>query len=289
MLSLDIRFTEPNAPLYVDVSGDNFDSLSVISLTAVPGNSIASSQASNRNVKKREREETPAALERLRRPMKVVRPSVTPSATRRSSRARSELPMASGSVLPDLEPDLHSNGGHESMGHPATPSPPSFDTSMGPPPVPSQKLLSSQLQSISIRAPEPPLSQHSTHEPMFSLSQKEPLFFPGSSQPLPFPSTQEEGQKEIDSMTQEELNAMMDDEINLDDDADGHGQNVGTETMKTADDGSYIDEEDDLDMVLTQKSEVRTIQTIIVSTDHSKYLGIPTTFRRLIQRLFLYT
>ncbi|KAJ7647375.1 Rad9-domain-containing protein [Roridomyces roridus] len=68
-LALDLRFTDPAAPLFIDVEGDNADTLFVISTSQVPGAHVPS-QAPSNNSKRRDREETPNA--RIKKSAKVV-------------------------------------------------------------------------------------------------------------------------------------------------------------------------------------------------------------------------
>lgn len=66
-LSLDLRFTDPAAPLYIDVEGDSLEALFVISTSqvhgAVTGAPSQLYQPPSAN-KKREREEAPAEQSR---------------------------------------------------------------------------------------------------------------------------------------------------------------------------------------------------------------------------------
>ncbi|KAJ3762382.1 Rad9-domain-containing protein [Lentinula raphanica] len=70
-LGLDIRFTDPAEPLFIDVEGDNFETLFVIS-TSHPPNSSAQARLAPSGPKKRLREDTPADSTRFRKPTKVV-------------------------------------------------------------------------------------------------------------------------------------------------------------------------------------------------------------------------
>ncbi|KAH0588859.1 hypothetical protein H2248_004650 [Termitomyces sp. 'cryptogamus'] len=85
-LAIDLRFTDPAAPLFMDIEGDNSDSLFVISTSQVHGASTATPSQNYvaPNVKKREREETPLNLKN-KKPLKAAHrvdpraPSVPPS------------------------------------------------------------------------------------------------------------------------------------------------------------------------------------------------------------------
>jgi cell cycle checkpoint control protein RAD9A len=74
-LSLDLRFTDPAAPLFIDIEGDNSESLFVISTSqvhgAVTGAPTLHYQSSNNNNKKRDRQNSPTEI-RNKRPMKAV-------------------------------------------------------------------------------------------------------------------------------------------------------------------------------------------------------------------------
>lgn len=77
-----------------------------------------------------------------------------------------------------------------------------------------------------------------------------------------FSSTQEEGQREIDGMNQEELEAMLNDDDSFDLDEDDELL-FGKPNVSIDDDGGTMQTDDvdadDFDMVLTQKSEVRRL------------------------------
>lgn len=69
-LSIDLRFTDPAAPLFIDVEGDNSETLFVISTSQVHG-AITGAPSQTSGAKKREREETPLELKN-KKPMKAV-------------------------------------------------------------------------------------------------------------------------------------------------------------------------------------------------------------------------
>ncbi|KAJ3984736.1 Rad9-domain-containing protein [Lentinula detonsa] len=85
-LGLDIRFTDPAEPLFIDVEGDNLETLFVISTSQPPG-SATQARLAPPGIKKRLREDTPADSARLKKPMKVVQ-----STTDRASLARDNTP-----------------------------------------------------------------------------------------------------------------------------------------------------------------------------------------------------
>ncbi|KAJ6609871.1 Rad9-domain-containing protein [Mycena sp. CBHHK59/15] len=100
-LALDLRFTDPAAPLFIDVEGDNCDILFVISTSQVPGAPNPSQPPSN--PKKRERDETPRNFARVKKPMKVVQRADAASLAQadRASRSQSRNP---GSMPPPSVP-----------------------------------------------------------------------------------------------------------------------------------------------------------------------------------------
>ena len=101
-LTLDLRFTDPAAPLFIDIEGDNSESLFVISTSQVHGSitGAPTQRYQPSNSRKRERQDTPTEV-RNKKPMKaaqivdrVVQPShslplATPVAIHRSSQASS--------------------------------------------------------------------------------------------------------------------------------------------------------------------------------------------------------
>lgn len=72
-LSLDLRFTDPAAPLFIDIEGDNSESLFVISTSQVHGavTGAPTEHYQSSNSKKRERQDSPTET-RNKRPMKAV-------------------------------------------------------------------------------------------------------------------------------------------------------------------------------------------------------------------------
>ncbi|KAF8210184.1 Rad9-domain-containing protein, partial [Mycena galopus ATCC 62051] len=141
-LALEIRFTDPAAPLFIDVEGDNADTLFVISTSQVPGAPMPS-QASTVNPKKREREETPRDHARIKKPMKAVQRTDAASLAQADRAASRSQSMATS--------------------RPAG--------SMPPPPVPQRSFQSQQHEETFDAQMTPGPSRH-----------KEPLFLPMSSQ-----------------------------------------------------------------------------------------------------------
>ncbi|KAJ7783085.1 Rad9-domain-containing protein [Mycena metata] len=104
-LALEIRFTDPAAPLFIDVEGDNADTLFVISTSQVPGAPMPSQVSTN--PKKREREETPRDFARIKKPMKAVQATdaVSFAQADRSARSQSTSRTAASSMPPPPVPD----------------------------------------------------------------------------------------------------------------------------------------------------------------------------------------
>jgi len=91
-LSLDLRFTEPAAPLYIDVESDSIESLCVISTSQVPGAPTATQTPSAR-ARQQEPNGSGRASER-RRPQKVVERIDAPAPARRTD-SRQPIPSTS--------------------------------------------------------------------------------------------------------------------------------------------------------------------------------------------------
>lgn len=91
-VAMDLRFTDPSAPLFIDVEGDSCSSLFVTSTSQAPGATPQPSQVLV-NHRKREREDTPAEGLRFKKPAKVVQPAAVVPRTPRSQ-------SASGSMMP---------------------------------------------------------------------------------------------------------------------------------------------------------------------------------------------
>ena len=105
-LPLELRFTDPAAPLFIDIEGDATETLFVISTSQVQGVPTAtqtnnSSSSSNPNPRKREREQTSSQTPRIKKPMKVVQPVGSEGLVdRSSSTTRSESRIPGGSMPP---------------------------------------------------------------------------------------------------------------------------------------------------------------------------------------------
>jgi cell cycle checkpoint control protein RAD9A len=145
-LALELRFTDPAAPLFIDVEGDAVDILFVISTSQVPGVPTTSSQRNSQvaNSKKRDREQSANETPRIKKPMKAVQP-----AGPETLQSRSNSNSRSGSHIPGSMP------------------PPSFIPNRG---------ISQMPQSQEFGRNRVP----SSFDPPPSMRQKEPLFLPSS-------------------------------------------------------------------------------------------------------------
>jgi cell cycle checkpoint control protein RAD9A len=108
-LSLDFRFTDPAAPLFIDVEDENSDSLFVISTTQVPGadrQPRLQTPSTNSNNKKRDRDESVPINTRVKKPTKVVQ-KPDPATVARSEQSRVPGSMPPPSLIPH-PPSTHS-------------------------------------------------------------------------------------------------------------------------------------------------------------------------------------
>ncbi|KAF9263402.1 hypothetical protein L218DRAFT_973189 [Marasmius fiardii PR-910] len=170
-LYLDLRFTVPAAPLFIDVEGDNFGTLFVISTSQVQVSASEQSRPVPQMVKKRAREETPSDTSgRFKKPMKVVHPT-------------DRVPMARDDVSRSSFPP-------SSMHPPAKPI-----ISRSPTPRPSSARNSHSQQGMAMNPPS---------------QVKEPLFLPSGSQLsiMDEKALQESGLG-FENMTVEEINAIL--------------------------------------------------------------------------------
>ncbi|KDR75080.1 hypothetical protein GALMADRAFT_69752 [Galerina marginata CBS 339.88] len=126
-LPLELRFTDPAAPLFIDIEGDAVEILFVISTSQVPGSTAAIQRSTQTlNTKKREREQSTSETPRIKKPMKAVQ-SVAPetlfSRSSSSSRSGSHIPgsMPPPSIIP-IRASSHS--GHMRNSEPGFADPP---------------------------------------------------------------------------------------------------------------------------------------------------------------------
>lgn len=171
-LSLDMRFTDTTAPLYIDVEGDCTQGLFVIATSQPPGVPIPASQNNYRPMsnKKRDREDTPGDIQRPKRSMKIVQKvnADTDSRYTAQSRQSSRVP--------------------ESMPPPSFRGPDSFQTPPVPAHQPSQSSISKKRQE-----------------------QQEPLFLPSSQLSIAENNfLKQAGLGDIGTM--EELNALLEED-----------------------------------------------------------------------------
>lgn len=97
-LAVDLRFTDPAAPLFIDVEGDNSETLFVISTSQVHGaiNGTPSQNYAAPGAKKREREETPLEIKN-KKSMKAVQ-SQAPAARQPVTRTQRAAPPQASSA-----------------------------------------------------------------------------------------------------------------------------------------------------------------------------------------------
>lgn len=176
-LPLDIRFTDPAAPLFIDVEGDNSETLFVISTSQVHGIPAGYTHNAPPSHKKREREETPVETVRFKKPMKAVQPATPASlVSERRPRPQSDLPAT---MLPPAPPRLQ----------PSQPIPSeTYDVDMPPPSLPPQYSPPTphlrDEASLQLACSRRPL-QTDPSAPPVPLIPREPLFLPSNSQLLP--------------------------------------------------------------------------------------------------------
>lgn len=196
-LDMEMKFTDPAAPLFINIESDSIEGLFVVSTSHAPGASTAgrgtsqarsTTDASVSQTRKRAREDDQDSRENRvperRRPMKVVERTDTAGLAkamgemRSSDRAQSR---ASGSMPP-----------------PSMPPPPSSI-----PPLPSMPRWS---QESHYQAP----SQWS--QPSGSQRKGEPLFLPSSQMSAADEEALRASGLGIDGMDADEFHAMMEDE-----------------------------------------------------------------------------
>ena len=123
-LPLDLRFTDPAAPLFIDIEGDATETLFVISTSQVQGALTATqtnngNSSSNSNLKKREREQSSSQTPRIKKSMKVVQPAGSERLNvRSSSTSRSESRVPGSMPPPSIIPGINfSQMPHRSQNH----------------------------------------------------------------------------------------------------------------------------------------------------------------------------
>ena len=98
--SLEFRFTDPAAPLFIDLEGDNVESLFVISTSQVHGVTTSTQRTSSQAVNTRKRERSGSEAPRIKKSMKVVQPA---NGERYDNQLRQNS-RAPGSMLPPSAP-----------------------------------------------------------------------------------------------------------------------------------------------------------------------------------------
>ncbi|TFK44246.1 Rad9-domain-containing protein [Crucibulum laeve] len=218
-LTLDLRFTDPAAPLFIDIEGDCFESLFVISTSQVHGAPPPSTQTSYNpaNNRKRDREETPE-MPRVKKPMKVVQPAAA-------------------------SPSLVNSGSH----------PQSRASSSMPPP--SSLLRSAFSQASRNAMPPPPVPSNANQSLYKRPKDPEPLFLPSSQLSAADEAILRETGLGIEDMGADELAYMLEgdgEEVAFDFSQRPPENSQGQEAMDEPDSLEIIDE---VEFDLTQTSQ----------------------------------
>ena len=123
-LPLDLRFTDPAAPLFIDIEGDATETLFVISTSQVQGVPTATqtnnngNSSFNPNLKKREREQSSSQTSRIKKSMKVVQPAGSQDLNiRSSSTSRSGSRVPGSMPPPSIIPGINSSQMPRYQGH----------------------------------------------------------------------------------------------------------------------------------------------------------------------------
>ena len=123
-LPLDLRFTDPAAPLFIDIEGDATETLFVIATTQVRGAPTATqtnnngNSSFNPNLKKREREQSSSQTSRIKKSMKVVQRAGSQDLNiRSSSTSRSGSRVPGSMPPPSIIPGINSSQMARSQGH----------------------------------------------------------------------------------------------------------------------------------------------------------------------------
>ncbi len=192
---MDLRFTDPAAPLFIDVESDGLQALFVISTSQVHNAGNTAPQVILKNKKKRAREEDNGsqdatwATPRPKKPMKAAQPTPSINGGDRTASHPNRSQMGSTSPLP------HESGSMRDM-------------SMGPPPyIPPPSIHQTQARR--------PSFNHRPHTPPSSSIPQpnaEPLFLPSTSQQ----SNQAFQDLHLEDMTAEELETFLDPDADLD-------------------------------------------------------------------------
>jgi len=146
-LALELRLTDPAAPLFIDIEGDAVDILFVISTSQVPGIPTTSSQRNSQsvNTRKRDREQSVNETPRIKKAMKAVQPAgLETLQSRCKSNFRSGTHTPGSMPPPSFIPNRGISQSHELGQNDVQPS-------FGPPPSVKQRdplfLPSSQMST----------------------------------------------------------------------------------------------------------------------------------------------
>ena len=257
-LCLDLRFTDPAAPLFIDVEGDESEFLFVISTSQISGpNAAAPSNSAQLHSRKRslpsnegegsthQRSETP----RIKKPMKAVQrtDARTPDAASTSKTQSDARSMPPPSFVPQRTPGSSQN----------LPAP---TPSMNNPHPPSWNLLSNPISGGVTVEPDPLFyaesSQLLSDEPSPEVGRatarnKTPLFYPLSQLSQAAEEVIRASGLGIENMDKDELDAMLEgdgEEVNFDfsasqglmkvDDGDSAMLSDDPESLELVDDSS---------------------------------------------------
>ncbi|GJE90949.1 hypothetical protein PsYK624_070960 [Phanerochaete sordida] len=221
-LTLDLRFTEPSAPVFIDIDGDLSETLFVIATSEVREEDIPagvpprarSARADSLQPRGRKRELESAEPE--------PRGLVTPGSARRKPQKVV--------VRADRESMSRSLASQSSRG--------SVARAMAPPAPPAQHGFAGAPPSSNPFAPPPTPPPPRERDPLFS---QEPLFLPGSQVPLSQAAAAavRESGLGIENMDEAEFAAMMDDE--------GEEVGVGAPARGASADADEGEERDELE------------------------------------------
>lgn len=259
-LCLDLRFTDPAAPLFIDVEGDESECLFVISTSQINAGAAAPSNSAQLHTRKRplpndegedsvkQRSQTP----RIKKPMKAVqRTDVTPDAAS-SSRAQSDA----RSMPPPSYVPQHAPGSSQNQKSPA------LAPSMNDPNLPSWNLLSNPGSGGVTVEPEPLFytdsSQLLSDEPSAEVGRatardRTPLFYPLSQLSQADEEVIRGSGLGIENMDKDELEAML----------EGEGEEV---TFDFAGSEKLI-KVDDEDSTMLSGDEPESLELVDTSTE----------------------
>jgi len=188
-LTLDLKFTEPAAPLFIEVESDNIESLFVVSTSQVPGAAGGSKSSESRTSSR----PTPSSQLRRRGQQNIGQSKGTRVPDRR--RPMKVVERTDAATLAKSRGDSHIGSSPYAMESPARLSEP--QPSMAP--LPSFPRVSQQRS----QAPKDQLLQERDHQP---------LFLPGSQMSTADQAALRASGLGIDHMDADDFHAMMEDE-----------------------------------------------------------------------------